>query len=320
MGDGWLVGWHETVRRSRPNGSAVVATHETGSTSLVLPMATTAIVLNGATIKLVPQERPVFMSIAGSIVRGMYDAPNLSTVVSSIIADGLEKKVDDKNPIFQAALWLMYSLGVRALRVDTEAKRMDVDEQITAEERARDTSDPYTMGNIATGRAALVALSNLRARAFTLNGETHQLRVQPREAMEPFVKQVVASRGVNEDIYSAAMRALGRLVIEQVPTEDSKMACAMLLLSDLGVTGVRITSQDGQAAYGLDGLNEHHAMASAFLQGANTEQVHQARDRVRSLHSALIKRAQEAANAQQAPGAGPAVPQQMSAAIRRRRR
>ncbi len=285
-------------------------------------MATTEIVLNGASIKLQPQPRPVFMNLAATIIKSMYDAPNFGAIISGLLADGLEKKVEQDNPLFQAALWLMHEMGVREFRIDVEAKRMEVDRQLSQEERERDTSDPYTKGNIATGRAVIASVANLRNRTFALNGTIVQVRLQEKAMMEEHVQAVVKSRGVNEDLYSAAMRGLVGRVMEGLPAEDPKVQCAILLLSDLGVRGMRVVKEEERVNVSIEGLNENDAMAAAFLQGAETEQIHQARDRIRNLHKALMNRAQAAAAkaaGTSAPAAAPA-PQTVSAAIKRRRR
>ncbi len=285
-------------------------------------MATTEIVLNGASIKLQPQPRPIFMNLAATIIKSMYDAPNFGAIISGLLADGLEKKVEQDNPLFQAALWLMHEMGVREFRIDVEAKRMEVDRQLSQEERERDTSDPYTKGNIATGRAVIASVANLRNRTFALNGTIVQVRLQEKTLMEEHVQAVVKSRGVNEDLYSAAMRGLVGRVMEGLPAEDPKVQCAILLLSDLGVRGMRVVKEEERVNVSIEGLNENDAMAAAFLQGAETEQIHQARDRIRNLHKALMNRAQAAAAkaaGTSAPAAAPA-PQTVSAAIKRRRR
>ena len=285
-------------------------------------MATTEIVLNGASIKLQPQPRPVFMNLAATIIKSMYDAPNFGAIISGLLADGLEKKVEQDNPLFQAALWLMHEMGVREFRIDVEAKRMEVDRQLSQEERERDTSDPYTKGNIATGRAVIASVANLRNRTFALNGTIVQVRLQEKTLMEEHVQAVVKSRGVNEDLYSAAMRGLVGRVMEGLPAEDPKVQCAILLLSDLGVRGMRVVKEEERVNVSIEGLNENDAMAAAFLQGAETEQIHQARDRIRNLHKALMNRAQAAAAkaaGTSTPAAAPA-PQTVSAAIKRRRR
>ena len=285
-------------------------------------MATTEIVLNGASIKLQPQPRPIFMNLAATIIKSMYDAPNFGAIISGLLADGLEKKVEQDNPLVQAALWLMHEMGVREFRIDVEAKRMEVDRQLSQEERERDTSDPYTKGNIATGRAVIASVANLRNRTFALNGTIVQVRLQEKTLMEEHVQAVVKSRGVNEDLYSAAMRGLVGRVMEGLPAEDPKVQCAILLLSDLGVRGMRVVKEEERVNVSIEGLNENDAMAAAFLQGAETEQIHQARDRIRNLHKALMNRAQAAAAkaaGTSAPAAAPA-PQTVSAAIKRRRR
>ncbi|MEY4833694.1 MAG: hypothetical protein RL527_1907 [Planctomycetota bacterium] len=285
-------------------------------------MATTEIVLNGTSIKLQPQPRPVFMSLAATIIKSMYDAPNFGAIISGLLADGLEKKVDQDNPLFQAALWLMHEMGLREFRIDVEGKRMEVDRQLSQEERERDTSDPYTKGNIATGRAVIASVANLRNRTFALNGTIVQVRLQEKALMEEHVQAVVKSRGVNEDLYSAAMRGLVGRVMEGLPAEDPKVQCAILLLSDLGVRGMRVVKEEERVNVSIEGLNENDAMAAAFLQGAEPEQIHQARDRIRNLHKALMNRAQAAAakaTGTSAPAAAPA-PQTVSAAIKRRRR
>ncbi|MBM4051781.1 MAG: hypothetical protein FJ270_03420 [Planctomycetes bacterium] len=139
--------------------------------------------------------------------------------------------------------------------------------------------------------------------------------------MEEHVQAVVKSRGMNEDLYTAAMRSLVGRVMEGLPTEDPKVQCAILLLSDLGVRGMRIVKDGERANVSIDALNEHDAMAAAFLQGAETEQIHQVRDRIRSLQTTLMSRAQAASK-----GTGTAVPaaapaqHTVSAAIKRRRR
>ena len=87
----------------------------------------------------------------------------------------------------------------------------------------------------------------------------------------------------------------------------------------LGIRGMRINKEEDRVNVSIEGLNEHDAMAAAFLQGADTEQIHQTRDRIRNLHQALLSRSQAAAA--KAPGApAPAAPQVVSAAIKRRRR
>lgn len=285
-------------------------------------MATTEIVLNGTSIKLQPQPRPVFMNLAATIIKSMYDAPNFGAIISGLLADGLEKKVEHGNQLFQAALWLMHEMGVREFRIDVEAKRMEVDRQLSQEERERDTSDPYTKGNIATGRAVIASVANLRNRTFALNGTIVQVRLQEKAMMEEHVQAVVKSRGVNEDLYSAAMRGLVGRVMEGLPAEDPKVQCAILLLSDLGVRGMRIVKEEERVNVSIEGLNENDAMAAAFLQGAETEQIHQARDRIRNLHKALMNRAQTAAAKAAGTGAPTAAPalQTVSAAIKRRRR
>jgi hypothetical protein len=285
-------------------------------------MATTEIVLNGASIKLQPQPRPVFMNLAATIIKSMYEAPNFGAIVSGLLADGLEKKVEHDHPLFQASLWLMHEMGVREFRIDVEAKRMEVDRQLSQEERERDTSDPYTKGNIATGRAVIASVANLRNRTFSLNGTVVQVRLQEKALMEEHVQAVVKSRGVNEDLYSAAMRGLVGRVMEGLPAEDPKVQCAILLLSDLGVRGMRIVKEEERVNVSIEGLNENDAMAAAFLQGAETEQIHQARDRIRNLHKALMNRAQAAAAKAAGTGApaAAAASQTVSAAIKRRRR
>ncbi|MBM4111410.1 MAG: hypothetical protein FJ254_08665 [Phycisphaerae bacterium] len=288
-------------------------------------MATTEIVLNGASIKLHPQPRPVFMNLAATIIKSMYDAPNFGAILSGLLADGLEKKVEQEHPLFQAALWIMHEMGVREFRIDVEAKRMEVDRQLSPEERARDTSDPYSKGNIATGRAVLASVANLRNRTFSLNGTVVQVRLQEKALMEEHVQAVVKSRGMHEDFYSAAMRGLVGRVIEGLSTEDPKLQCAILLLSDLGVRGMRVVKEEGDRVnVSIEGLNENDAMAAAFLQGAEPEQIHQARDRVRTLHSTLMSRSQTASDgSSSAPGSAPGsppAPQTVSAAIKRRRR
>ena len=262
------------------------------------------------------------MNLAATIIKSMYDAPNFGAIISGLLADGLEKKVEQDNPLFQAALWLMHEMGVREFRIDVEAKRMEVDRQLSQEERERDTSDPYTKGNIATGRAVIASVANLRNRTFALNGTIVQVRLQEKAMMEEHVQAVVKSRGVNEDLYSAAMRGLVGRVMEGLPAEDPKVQCAILLLSDLGVRGMRVVKEEERVNVSIEGLNENDAMAAAFLQGAETEQIHQARDRIRNLHKALMNRAQAAAAkaaGTSAPAAAPA-PQTVSAAIKRRRR
>jgi hypothetical protein len=116
------------------------------------------------------------------------------------------------------------------------------------------------------------------------------------------------------------MRGLVGRVMEGLPAEDPKVQCAILLLSDLGVRGMRIVKEEDRVNVSIEGLNEHDAMAAAFLQGAETEQIHQARDRIRNLHNALMSRAQAAASKAGAGAAPSSAPQTVSAAIKRRRR
>ncbi len=239
-----------------------------------------SITLNGTSIPLTQQKADAFGKIANVALPQMPKVP-LGSILAALLTDARKQSIGNDHALVQASLWMLHEMGVRAVTLDPAAGTMTVTEHIPAEQMARDNTDPFTTGNMATGRAMVVALHNRANRKFHLNGEQVDLTPPKLEDMKKTVAGINQLRRVNEDHMAAAARYLGGITKQEGHRESPAFCCACTLLSDFGICAVRVDAVGGLLT--VEGLNEADAMCGAYLQGATPEQVRAARDRVRSL-------------------------------------
>ncbi len=265
--------------------------------------------LNGEVVALQLQSQEVIGSLAVALLPAIAAKQGIVGAIGGIIAHGLAQKIEPSDPKVQAALWLLHELGVRSVRVDVDGSSGAVDEVVSDEERSRDTSDPFSQGNIATGRAMAFSLANLASRRFTLNGEMLEVRLLPREKMAGAMQAIVDMRRLNEPIHLTSTRALAGLVASGVAATDERVEAVVALLSDLGIGGITVDKATSTITF--EGLfNEANAASSAYLQGGGPDGVKAARTRIRHLNE----------QASAASGTAPAIPQRSLHTPKQRRR
>lgn len=240
--------------------------------------------LNGQEVPLQIQSQEVIGALALAIVPLLANKHGIVESLGGVLAEGLGKGLAATEPQIQACLWLLHELGVRAMSVKAGAAEGSIDRVLTQEERSRDTSDPYSAGNIATGRAMAFSLANLATRQFRLNGEVRAVKVLPKEVMAPAMQAIVDMRRLNEPIHITSTRALASLLTSGAALDDARVDAVVSLLSDLGVGGISVDAQKTLITF--DGLfSEANAAASAYLHGGGSNGVKAARDRIRYLNS-----------------------------------
>lgn len=244
--------------------------------------------LNGTPVSLTTQRPETFARIAHMALPQMPKSP-LPAVLAALLADAQKNSIGADHEMVQASLWMLHEMGARAVEVNPEELSLKITEHIPAEQMARDTTDPFTTGNIATGRAMVVALHNRAKRQFRLNGEVIELKPGTLEEMKKTIAGIHALRRVNEDHLSAMARYIGGLSRQEGFRESVPFRCATSIISDFGVSAIRVDAEKGELS--IEGLNEADAMCGTYLQGGTPEQIRQSRDRVRT----LLQRARTAA-------------------------
>ncbi|MSR29172.1 MAG: hypothetical protein EXS03_06325 [Phycisphaerales bacterium] len=266
-----------------------------------------SITLNREEVALKIQPQEVIGTLAMAILPLIAAKQAIVGVLGGIVAHGLGQGMTATDPKVQAPLWLLHELGVRAISVEVGGSTGSIDRVVPEEERARDTSDPFSPGNIATGRAMAFALSNLSSRQFLLNGEVRDIKLLPREKMAAAMQAVVDMRRLNEPIHITSTRALATLMASGAAKDDERVEAVVALLSDLGVPGV--TVDPATTTITFEGLfNEANVAASAYLQGGGADGVRAARTRVQYLNQ----------QANSSSGAAPARPPHTPKGRRRR--
>ncbi|MDA0802133.1 MAG: hypothetical protein O2819_00040 [Planctomycetota bacterium] len=281
-----------------------------------------SITLNGTSIPLTQQKADAFGKIANVALPQMPKVP-LGSILAALLTDAQKQSIGNDHALVQASLWMLHEMGIRAVELDAAAGTMKVTEHIPAKQMARDHTDPFTTGNMATGRAMVIALHNRANRKFQLNGEVIECKPPRLDDMKKTVAGINQLRRVNEDHMAAAARYLGGLTRQEGHRETAAFQCATTLLSDFGICAVRVDAANGILS--VEGLNEADAMCGAYLQGATPEQIRVARDRVRKL--AQSAKAAGARGAQSTPvhepdrsENQPGQPGSVAVAFKRRRR
>ncbi len=243
-----------------------------------------SIILNGQRIELTVQNQETLGALANTLVPMLAAKQGLLASLGGVLAHGLAKPLPATDPPMQACLWLLHEMGVRAMTANPGSGGGSVDKVTSEEERARDTSDPYSAGNIATGRAMAASLSNVSLRTFSLNGTRREVKILPREKLEPAMQAVVDMRRLNEPIHITTTRALASMVASGVALDDERIDAVVSLLSDLGICGISVDTTTNTIT--LDGLfSEANAVASAYLQGGGVVGVQRTRERITQLNA-----------------------------------
>jgi len=243
-------------------------------------------ILNGQQIELTIQTQETLGNVTQMLLPLIATREPLAPSLGGIIGQGLTTGLAPTDSPIQGCLWLLHEMGVRALTIPAGGTGGSIDKVITDDERARDISDPYSPGNMATGRALAMALANVASRVFVLNGERRDVKLLTKEKMTPAIQAVVDMRRLNEPIHITTTRALASLVMSGVAKDDERMDAIISLNSDLGITGISVDLATTTITF--DGFfSEANAAASAYLQGGGANGVVATRQRIRKLNAQM---------------------------------
>ncbi|MSR18289.1 MAG: hypothetical protein EXS00_03815 [Phycisphaerales bacterium] len=281
--------------------------------------------INDVEVHLVTQTQEQFAKLGAAVIARFHEGLALPALICAAYAEGMKVDATNDNPMSQACLWCLHEMGIRSLTIDATAGTADIVETVAAGDRTAVVGDPYSKGNIATGRALVTALANFQKRSFRLNGEELPVRLQSREMLGQAMAAITNERRVNEAIHLTSARMFGSLIRGGVARDDPKFLAVMELLSDLGVRAVHIETDKGVLVF--EELSESDAQSAAYLQGMDSAGIHASRDRIRFIvaqanaQAAAAQRAGPLANAGSTSAATVAAkPTMMRTTIKRRRR
>ena len=113
--------------------------------------------VNNVLVELKPQDRQVFTQLLNSILPAMVGGKKIIELLCSILSEGTKRGIESTNPTYQAALWAMYQIGVRGVRIHNETNNADLKTEKSTEFDNQPFESHFTIGNIATGRAMVAS-------------------------------------------------------------------------------------------------------------------------------------------------------------------
>lgn len=260
----------------------------------------TTIQVNGQSIELVPQERGPFMHLSAQLIPQLDQGADLAPLLFGILAQGLQSSQPMTHPVAQSVLWMLWQMGIRELTLDLEQQRAHVQKSLTPEERARDTTDPYSPGGIGCGRGNLQAVSVFTRRQFRLDGEAIRVRLRPPDDLKAAMKAVQDERLMQEWPTLTAARLMAGMIFSGATREDPRVLAMVQVLADHGIAALRIDASSRTITF--EGFEPEFAAAAAYLQGADAAAIGRVRQGVRE----MIARAMQATQPQAQAGAGAA--------------
>jgi hypothetical protein len=265
----------------------------------------TSIHVNGQSIALVPQERGPFMHVSSQIIPQLDQGADLAPLLFGIVAQGLQSSQPMTHPVAQSVLWMLWQMGIREMSIELDQQRAQVTKSLTPEERARDTTDPYSPGGIGCGRGNLQAVSVFTRRQFRLDGEAIRVKLRPPDDLKAAMKAVQDERLMQEWPTLTAARLMAGMLFSGATREDPRVLAMVQVLADHGIAALRIDATSRTITF--EGFEPEFAAAAAYLQGADAPTIQRVRQGVRD----MVARAMQAT---QQPGAAPAAAPQGAAA------
>ena len=191
--------------------------------------------VNNVLVELKPQERQVFAQLINSMLPAMVGGKKIIELLCSIISEGGKRGIETTNPTYQAALWAMYQIGVRGVRIHNETNNADLKTEKTTEFDKQPFESHFTMGNITTGRAMVASMLLFTNRSMRVNQVMQQVVPQTIDLMKPTNEAVMKSRLAGEEIHITAARYFMKMIEAGHATDSSEVRCALQVLADLSV-------------------------------------------------------------------------------------
>ncbi len=242
----------------------------------------TTIQLNDATIELKPQENGPFLHLANSLVPALASGKPFAEICCSVVAQGLAEKVPTDHALFQCALWLLWQVGVRSMRIDAAKGEVTIQQPEKSDLEGRPFEEHFTTGNMATGRAMVASLMVLTSRTVRVNGEEVRVVPQPLETMKRVNQEVLQSRQFGEELHVTALRRLLSELFSGKPKDHPEVLAALQVVADLNVRSFTYSSDGKQVS--MEGFNELNALVMAYLHNMSPEQSKSLVDRVKGLN------------------------------------
>jgi hypothetical protein len=262
----------------------------------------TSIQVNGESIELVPQERGPFMHLSSQLIPQLDQGAELAPLLFGIVAQGLQSNQPMTHPVAQSVLWMLWQMGIRELAIDLAQQRANVLKSLTPEERARDTTDPYSPGGIGCGRGNLQAVSVFTRRQFRLDGDAIPVKLRPSDDLKAAMKAVQDERLLQEWPTLTAARLMAGMIFSGATRDDPRVLAMVQVLADHGIAALRIDANSRTITF--EGFEPEFAAAAAYLQGGDAAAIGRVRQGVRDMISRAMQATQQPGQA--AAGAAPA--------------
>ncbi len=236
--------------------------------------------IDGTVVPLRPQKRHAFEQITALV----FDEADDDRDSDALYVQHLDRLCSEghghDDSLVQAGMWALHDLGVRTIRRNDEGA-LEVSERIETP-ASRGDADGFGHAAVRDGRAFAAAISNIRTRTMTFNGERVAIKRHSKESVEAVMQFIARNRLVDEDLLMTTVRVIAAL-IEQPESDEmqSHISTAFEIATDLGIDELTI-DPDGSVEIGR--LNIGNAMASAVLQGFEPDDVVAIRKRLEALN------------------------------------
>lgn len=264
-----------------------------------------SITLNDATIELKPQENGPYLHLANSLIPALAGGQPFAELCCNVLAQGLAEKIPSDHALFQCTLWMLWQVGVRALRIELESGKVTITTPEKSDLEGRPFEEHFTTGNMATGRAMVATLMALSQRSVRVNGEEWRVVPQPLETMKRVNQEVLQSRKFGEELHVTALRRLLHELFQGKAKDSPEVLAALQVVADLNVRSFSYSADGKQVS--MEAFNEVNALVMAYLHNMPPEQSKALVDRVKVLN--------ERCRTGDAPGVAPT-----NAPVNRRRR
>ncbi|MDZ4754737.1 MAG: hypothetical protein SGJ11_09595 [Phycisphaerae bacterium] len=264
-----------------------------------------SIEINGETVHLHQTTLRDFQRFTEIAFARLRPAVSVRETVAGILFDAMRQGQTPAEQVVQTVLWALHDLGVGGIRLDFEAKSVQLD-NVRDTDASRGDSGAMGVAAVETGRAYVAALANVQARTILLNGKPIRAFPQPKEVLQRMSTQMQANRLVNEDLTFTAARAVGAMMKQGKTIEDEEFRGAVEIAASLGISSLVVDLEQQKLA--IRDFSESNAASAALLQGGDTKQVQMVRERITKARSRLDDLKKQLADGTAKPG----VPQRMS--------
>jgi hypothetical protein len=235
--------------------------------------------VNGQYVLIKDPEKKDFVAFVNLCIARVQPEGSIPHLAADVLAGLLAEGKPHTDPVVQAGFEVCSSLGIKNLWVDGTSA--NVTEEV-ATDAAAGMETAFGFAAIESGLAMGAAMCNAFRRTIHVNDQAYPVIRQGREAMESMARRVSAVKQINEPIFMTGGRVLGTLLKEGKSYDDTEVRTALCMLSDFGVTHVKIDLEKSTLGFGV--FNPANGMASAILQGLDAEKVKKVRESIEKVN------------------------------------